>query len=157
EQFIEHQEVLYSIDLLLENLDDYPQGFSVNQQDNELYIARQINGGTLVRISKYSLPDCSLLETKSFTKSTGAYQEGLPYFHNDLGELCFIVRTTYENNVAIYNFDTGMLGPNIPFKGSVKLGNDIERKFIISHIGDASRTEGVHLYDFQSVVMGSPE
>src|SRR5690606_40587243 len=94
EQFIEHQEVLYSIDLLLENLDDYPQGFSVNQQDNELYIARQINGGTLVRISKYSLPDCNLLETKSFTKSTGAYQEGLPYFHNDLGELCFIVRTT---------------------------------------------------------------
>jgi hypothetical protein len=156
EKFLNHQKVLYSMNTLLNGFSDFPQGFSFNQTANELYIARQLNDGTEVKISRYSLPALTLVDTKSFTKSTGAYQEGLPYFYNASNKLCFLVRTTYSDNLAVFNYTDGTLGSNMTVIGGSKVSMDVDKKYLITSFGSADRTEGANVYDFNSVVAGSP-
>ncbi|MEI4801723.1 hypothetical protein ACIGHG_21990 [Bacillus sp. NPDC077411] len=156
ENFLEHQKVLYSTNILLDGQLDFPQGFAINQEKNELYISRQINGGTDVKISRYSLPNCDLIDTKSFAKSKGAFQEGLPFYYDINNKLCFLVRTTYDKNLAIFNYDDGVLGDNIPVLGGSKLGKDKDNKYLVTSFGSADRTEGVYIYDFKSVVNSEP-
>lgn len=156
EKYIKHHKSLFSLPTLLEGLKDFPQGFAVNQEKDELYIARQLNGGTDVKISKYKLSTQELIETKQYEKSTGAYQEGLPYFYNEKNELCFLVRTTYDKTLAIFNFDTGELSDRISVLGGSKVASDIDNKYFVTGFGSANRFEGVYVYDFNSVINREP-
>lgn len=156
ERFLDYQKILYSVDTLLTGISDFPQGFSINQEANELYIARQINGGTDVKISRYSLPSCTLLDTKSFTKSSSAYQEGLPFFYDTNQKLCFLVRVDYSDNLAIFNYTDGVLGVNIAVPGGSKVGCDKDKKYLITSYGTSDRTERIFIYDFKSILDETP-
>lgn len=156
EDYINYHKILFSVDTTLPNKQDFPQGFSINYAKNEFYVARQINGGTDVKISRYNLTTLELKDTKQFTKSTGAYQEGLPFFYID-DDLCFLVRTTYSDNLAIFNYTKGTLGVNMTVLGISKIASDINNKYLISSIGSADRFEGFYVYDFSSIISGSPK
>ncbi|MEH6848558.1 hypothetical protein [Bacillus pseudomycoides] len=156
ERFLDYQKILYSIDTLLTGASDFPQGFSINQEANELYIARQINGGTDVKISRYSLPSCTLLDTKAFPKSTGAYQEGLPFFYDANKKLCFLVRVDYSDNLAIFNYTDGILGENIACLGGSKVACDKDKKYLITSYGTSDRIERIFIYDFKSILDKAP-
>ncbi|MGK1533679.1 BppU family phage baseplate upper protein, partial [Klebsiella pneumoniae] len=55
----------------------YPQGFSVNDATNELYLSTQITGGTETRIEIHDLTTGELKSTKSFTQQSNAFSEGI--------------------------------------------------------------------------------
>lgn len=135
---------------------DFIQGFAFESERNRYYVARQLNGGTIVKIHAYDTETNQVTASKQFTKSTGAYQEGLAHFRNDAGELCFLVRTTYDKKLAIFNFDKGTLGEEFDCEGGSKTGSDSENNYFISLYGDATRTFGAFIYDFQSVVNKRP-
>jgi len=152
-----YQKIMHTTPTTLEGQADFIQGASFNNKKNEYYVARQLNGGEYTTITRYSISTRTEIDHKEFEHSTGAYTEGLPFFYNERGELCFIVRTTYDMNVAVFNYDTGVLSGNIPVLGGSKLGCDPENKYLITHFGDANRCEGMYLYDFESVSHGIPK
>ncbi|MGK0841005.1 hypothetical protein ACRE5W_28170, partial [Klebsiella pneumoniae] len=102
----------------------YPQGFSVNDATNELYLSTQITGGTETRIEIHDLTTGELKSTKSFTQQSNAFSEGIPYFYNANGELCFIVSVVNGNGYAIFNYTTGVVGNNITIDGKFKWKSD---------------------------------
>jgi hypothetical protein len=136
---------------------DFIQGFVFNIDRNECYVVRKDNTQANNIIYRYDMETWLIKDSKRFATSTGCYNEGLPYFYNDSGQLMFIVRTSYDHTVAIFNYDTGELTPNFVVQGSSKHGMDNKGKYYFTHFGDAERVEGVFLYDFDSVKNQTPE
>jgi len=152
---LNYQKIMHTTPTTLEGRADFIQGAAFNNKKNEYYVARQLNGGEYTTITRYSMITRTEIDSKEFQHSTGAYTEGLPFFYNDRGELCFFVRTTYDMNIAIFNYDTGELGSNRGMLGGSKLGSDIDNKYLITHFGDANRCEGLYLYDFDEATRGN--
>lgn len=156
EKFLMNHSFIGKVPTRINNELDFIQGVSFNQERNEFYVARQLNNGTNVKISRYDLNTYQIKDIKQFEKSTGAYQEGLPYFYNGSGDLCFIVRTKYDLKVAIFNYTKGTLSTEIDLNGGSKISADPSGKYLVTHFGDASRIEGVYIYDMKSVINGTP-
>lgn len=152
-----HQEVLTSVNNTENGEPDFIQGFSINQNANELYVVRKDETKANNIIYRYNLTTGVIKDYKRFTTTTGTYNEGLPYFYNGSGDLCFIVRTSYDHMVAIFNYTTGTLGTPFVCQGSSKHGMDDRGYYYFAHFGDANRTEGIFIYDFDSVVSGNPQ
>lgn len=134
----------------------FTQGFAINQDANEIYTSRQLNGGGSVEIHKFDLTTGQHLAQKAYIKTTGAYQEGLPYFYNEQGHLCFLVRPTYNGTLAIFNFDTGELGEPMEVEGGSKVTIDDRGEIFATGRGDATRFEGITFYDFKELQQGNP-
>jgi len=152
---VNYQKIMHTTPTTLEGRSDFIQGASFNSKKKEYYVARQLNGGEYSTITRYSMVTRTEIDSKEFEHSTGAYTEGLPFFYNERGELCFFVRTTYDMNIAIFNYDTGELGSNRGMLGGSKLGSDPDNKYLITHFGDANRCEGLYLYDFDEATRGN--
>ena len=135
----------------------YTQGFTINEQRDELYVSRQLNGGTEVEIHIFKFSNLAKVGVKSFTKSSGAFQEGCPYFINENGERVFFVRVNYNKKLAHFNWDTGVLDETpMDVLGGSKVSIDNEGKYFITSMGDATYMEGCYIYDLESLKQRNP-
>lgn len=132
------------------------QGIAFNQDQNELYVVRKDNTQATNVIYRYDATTLLLKDSKSFVTSVGCFNEGLAYFYNAAGNLCFIVRTEYDFKVNIFNYTLGTLGTEFNSAGSSKHGMDNHSNYYFAHFGDSDTVEGIYLYDFESVKNGSP-
>lgn len=132
----------------------YPQGFSVNKATNELYLATQITAQTETRIEIHDLTTGELKSTKSFTNESNAFSEGIPFFYNDSGQLCFIVSVVNGNGYAIFNYDTETVGSNIDISGKFKWG--VEGNNFVSTIATPGQLWKYSVYTWESIKNGAP-
>ncbi|YAB12824.1 BppU family phage baseplate upper protein [Lactiplantibacillus plantarum] len=132
----------------------YPQGFSVNKDKNELYLSTEITGGTETRIEIHVLSTGDLKSMKSFTNEANSFSEGIPYFYNTDGDLCFIVSIVNGNGYAIFNYDAGTIGSNIIINGKFKWGVE-GNNFVTTDAFETNITK-YSVYDWESIKSGSP-
>ncbi|MCY8347587.1 hypothetical protein MOC74_19275 [Bacillus haynesii] len=155
EEYLNYQKIIFSV-LARDKSLPFPQAISINQEDDELYIARQENGGSVCIISRYELSTSTLKDSQQFTITSSTYNEGIPWFKNSDGELCFLVRQQFENELSIFNYTTGEIEETMEVLGSYKTGNDIDKKYFVSGNSTNERMDRIYIYDFQSIVAGSP-
>ncbi|UNJ90602.1 hypothetical protein [Bacillus licheniformis] len=155
EEYLNYQKIIFSV-LARDNSLPFPQAISINQEDDELYIARQENGGSVCIISRYELSTSALKDSQQFTITSSTYNEGIPWFKNSEGELCFLVRQQFENELSIFNYTTGEIEETMEVLGSYKTGNDIDKKYFVSGNSTNERMDRIYIYDFQSIIAGSP-
>ncbi|MGY2747198.1 hypothetical protein [Arthrobacter sp. UYCu723] len=132
----------------------FSQGVSINDAAQEIYVANQ--GGTLLRIDVRNM-DGTLKSTKSVTTANGAYTEGMPWFYNGSGQLCFFIRTgvaATESTYNIYNYTLGTLGPQIAIKGLWKA--DVQGDSLITTDARNETIKTIFVYDWPSVQAGTP-
>ncbi|MEK4136465.1 hypothetical protein NSQ93_23115 [Bacillus sp. FSL W8-0445] len=155
EEYLNYQKIIFSV-LARDNSLPFPQAISINQEDDELYIARQENGGSVCIISRYELSTSALKDSQQFTITSSTYNEGIPWFKNSEGELCFLVRQQFENELSIFNYTTREIEETMEVLGSYKTGNDIDKKYFVSGNSTNERMDRIYIYDFQSIIAGSP-
>ena len=132
----------------------FPQGVEVNPDAGEIYVANQ--GGTVLRIDIRSM-DGTKKSSKVISTDDGAYTEGLPYWYNTRGQLCFMVRTgtgATEATYNVYNYSTGVLGPQIPIQGIWKA--HAQGNLLITTDSRTNDVSKFFVYDFASVQSESP-
>lgn len=132
----------------------YPQGFSVNNDKNELYLSTEITGGTETRIEIHDLKTGELKGMKSFVNEANSFSEGIPYFYNANGELCFIVSVVNDDGYAIFNYDTGKVGDNIPINGKFKWG--VEGNNFVATEATPGKIAKYSVYAWDSIQAGKP-
>ena len=137
----------------------YPQGISINEGAGEIYVANQ-DSTTLLRIDTRNM-DGTLKTTRRLTITTGAFTEGLPWWYNSSGELCFMVRTNTGASATnpnafynIYNHTTDTLGPSIPILGPIK--GDVDGNYLVTSDVWTNTISKFYLYDWASVKAGTP-
>lgn len=151
------QKFYKSIDLYDPTGKEFVQGVAYNQEKNEMYVSRQVSGSKKITIYRYNLETTELIDFKSYETSGGPYGEGLCYFYNAVNELCFVVKTQYEKGTCIFNYATGSLSNRFDMEGNFKMSLDNNNKYLISAFGDATRTYGVYIYDFETVKVKEPK
>lgn len=138
----------------------WPQAFSINEAEQELYVGQSgpltTGGPNTLRLSVRTM-DGSIKSQKDIPIAEATSSEGLPWFKNGAGDLCFIVRPAASGvGYAIYNYTTGTMGPTIAITGNYK--SDVEGSIFATC--DAHTSTGgvgnVYLYDWESVKAGTP-
>ncbi|MCY8692623.1 hypothetical protein MOD48_14870 [Bacillus spizizenii] len=155
EEYLNYQKIIFSVPAR-DHTRPFPQALSINQEDDELYVARQENGGTVCIISRYQLSSAKFKDSRQFTITNSTYNEGLPWFKNSSGDLCFLVRQKFENELSIFNYTSGEIVQTMKVLGSYKTGNDIDKKYFISGNSTNEKMDRIYIYDFQSIVAGNP-
>ncbi len=155
EEYLNYQKIIFSVPAR-DHTRPFPQSLSINQEDDELYVARQENGGTVCIISRYQLSSAKFKDSRQFTITNSTYNEGLPWFKNSSGDLCFLVRQKFENELSIFNYKSGEIVQTMKVLGSYKTGNDIDKKYFISGNSTNEKMDRIYIYDFQSIVAGNP-
>lgn len=134
----------------------WPQGFSINKAANEIYVSNQ--GGTELRIDVRDLTTGVRKSSKSFTTAADAFTEGIPWWYNTAGDLCFFVRPVgggaAPNAYAIANYTQGTLGATIPIYGFYRA--DVDGANLITSDAWTYNVGKVYVYDFASVKAGTP-
>lgn len=137
----------------------FPQGMAINEAAGEIYVANQ-DATTLLRIDVRNL-DGTLKSTKRLTVQAGAFTEALPWWYSGTGDLMFMVRTGAGNDPAtgsgtynIYNYTTGVLGPQIPIQGPIK--GDVTGNYLITSDVWTNTIGKFYLYDWSTVKAGAP-
>lgn len=136
----------------------FVQALAVVQERNELYVLRKDNKLANSNITRYKLSTFEEIDYRVVKlNSSGAYNEGLPYFINESGEVCFILRTSYDQLACVYNYQNDYKHKDMVLPGSSKQGTDRNKKYYYSNFGDANEIFGVYLYDFESVKAMKPK
>src|SRR5699024_830291 len=136
----------------------FVQGLVVVQERDELYVIRKDNKLANSNITRYKLSTFEEIDYRVVKlNSSSAYNEGLPYFINESGEVCFILRTSYDQLACIYNYTTDYKHKDMVLPGSSKHGTDRSKKYYYTNFGDAKEIFGVYLYDFESVKAMKPK
>ncbi|ETI69169.1 hypothetical protein [Neobacillus vireti] len=137
--------------------DGWIQGASVNQIDNDIYIARQPNRGTTLTIERINIITGKKKDSRKVSIQSGTYAEGLPWFRNNKGELCFLVRQVPTDQISIFNYSKNRIEGKVDLLGSYKIGFDINQKYIVTCNATKNVLDKIYVYDFDSVVKGSPK
>ncbi|MCX8454669.1 hypothetical protein [Paenarthrobacter ureafaciens] len=135
----------------------WPQGLSINHAADELYISNQ--NGTELRIDVRSLSTGIRKSSRVITTEDQCWSEGIPWFLNESGDLCFIVRTTggtpaNSATYAIYNYTTNSVGSPISIKGAIRA--DVEGDFFVTTDAWSRTVTNFFVYDWASVKAGAP-
>jgi hypothetical protein len=137
----------------------FPQGISINEAAGEIYVSNQ-DATTLLRIDTRNM-DGTLKSTRSIAVTTGSFTEGLPWWYNGSGELCFMVRVgagsdpaTGAGTYSIYNYTTSTLGAQIPILGAIKA--DFEGNYLVTSDVWTNTIGKFYIYDWASVKAGTP-
>ncbi|MEK3813149.1 hypothetical protein [Bacillus sp. FSL R7-0685] len=131
----------------------WPQSANINELTNEIYVASQENEGTELRIEIRDLDTGSFKERKSIPIESGAYTEGLSFFYNDQGNLCFIVKASKRSGYNIFNYDTGELSDLIIADVSSKYAAN---KYYFASITVNQSSIHAYVYTWESIKMGNP-
>lgn len=136
----------------------FVQGLVVVQERDELYVIRKDGSLANSNITRYKFSTLEEIDYRVVKlNSNSAYNEGLPYFINESGDVCFILRTSYDQLACIYNYTTDYKHKDMVLPGSSKHGTDRSKKYYYTNFGDATETFGVYLYDFESVKAMNPK
>ena len=136
----------------------FVQGLVVVQERDELYVIRKDGNLANSNITRYKFSTLEEIDYRVVKlNSKSAYNEGLPYFINESGDVCFILRTSYDQLACIYNYTTDYKHKDMVLPGSSKHGTDRSKKYYYTNFGDAAETFGVYLYDFESVKAMNPK
>jgi hypothetical protein len=135
----------------------WTQGVSINKGAREVYVSNQ--NGTQLRIDVRRLPSGVRKSSRTVKTQDLCWTEGLPWFYNKRGHLCFIIRATgggpaKSSTYAIYNYTTGTKGPNIPIKGVCCA--DVSGKYMVTTDAWTTSVKNFYLYDWRSVQAGAP-
>ncbi|MGG1476507.1 hypothetical protein ABE372_06970, partial [Bacillus subtilis] len=84
---------------------------------------------------------------------SGAYTEGLSFFYNDQGNLCFIVKASKMSGYNIFNYDTGELSDLIRANVSSKYAAN---KYYFASITVNQASIHAYVYTWESIKMGNP-
>lgn len=156
--YLDRQKIVGLLPTRLESYTNFIQSFSINEEDNELYVIRKNNSTTSNIISIYNLETFELKSSKELqTTSASAYTEGLCWFKNANNELCFFIRMTYDQKMAIFNYTTGTLGSSFNVEGGSKIACDTNRNYLLSVHGDAEHSLFAYIYDFSSCIAQTPK
>ncbi|MED3600974.1 hypothetical protein P4472_02935 [Bacillus subtilis] len=131
----------------------WPQSANINELTNEIYVASQENEGTELRIEIRDLDTGSFKERKSIPIESGAYTEGLSFFYNDQGNLCFIVKASKRAGYNIFNYDTGELSDLISANVSSKYAAN---KYYFASITVNQFSIHAYVYTWESIKSGNP-
>lgn len=132
------------------------QGFSFDQDENMYYLGTQ--GTTEYKIQRVDASTGVKIDQKSFTITSGAYAESLPFWKDGSGNLLFMVRTGAGSTVYtynIYNYTKGTLGPQIPIKGNWRAGQFGD--YLVSSDNWTTNVKNFYVYSWESIKSGSPE
>lgn len=136
----------------------FVQGMVVVHEKDELYVIRKDGNLVSSNITRYKFSTLKELDYREIKlNSKSAYNEGLPYFIEDNGDVNFIIRTSYDQLACIYNYTKDRKSKDFILPGSTKQGSDIDKKYYYTNFGDATETFGVYLYDFNSVKEMKPK
>ncbi|OEK55979.1 hypothetical protein [Staphylococcus equorum] len=136
----------------------FVQGLVVVQERDELYVIRKDGSLANSNITRYKFSTLEEIDYRVVKlNSKSAYNEGLPYFINESGDVCFILRTSYDQLACIYNYTTDYKHKDMVLPGSSKHGIDRSKKYYYTNFGDATETFGIYLYDFESVKAMKPK
>lgn len=134
------------------------QGIAIVQEKNELYVLRKDNELAKSNIERYDLETLESKDNHDIKQnSSTSYNEGLPYKINDRGQVIFVIRTNYDQNAYIYNYDENYISKDFILPGSSKQGSDYNKTYYFTNFGDATDVFGVYLYEFNSVFEMKPE
>lgn len=139
----------------------WPQAFSTNPDEGHLYVCYSGavgESGPAASVVVYTL-DGALISSKSVTVQDGTASEGLPWFRNGSGHLCFILRpATAGRGYAIFNYDTGVLGPVIQLPGGNYKSAVSGDFFYTVDANDSTNGFGkLFVYTWASIKAGVPE
>ncbi len=136
----------------------FVQGLVVVQERDELYVIRKDGSLANSNITRYKFSTLEEIDYRVVKlNSNSAYNEGLPYFINESGDVCFILRTSYDQLACIYNYMADYKHKDMVLPGSSKHGTDRSKKYYYTNFGDATETFGIYLYDFESVKAMKPK
>lgn len=152
-RFLDFQKAILKFPVREDN-NTWIQGASVNQNANEIYIARQSNGGTVLTIEIRDLTTGLIKDSNHVSIKSNSYAEGLPWFLNSEGELCFLVRQVPADSISIYNYTRNKVERSFNLSGQYKIGFDYYKQFIIT---SNSNLDTFYIYNFDSVVGGTPK
>ena len=81
------------------------QGININKDKDEIYITRKDNAKSEMIIERRKYSTLDYIDQKLIkVNSTGAFNEGSPFFYNEQGDLCFVIRTNYDQMACIFNY-----------------------------------------------------
>lgn len=136
----------------------WPQGISINKADNELYVSNADGPAAVLRIDIRDLTTGARKSSKQISVTGPAWSEGLPWFKNTNGDLCFIVRTTPETGVtstySIFNYTTNTLGSPIAINGPFK--SDVNGDTFITSDAYSHTATKFFIYSWASIQAGMP-
>lgn len=133
------------------------QGVDINQDDNEFYTTRQENNGIAITIERRDLSTGAIKDTRTYSVAMYTYAEGIPWFKNESGELCFIVRTVFADLARIFNYTNGTMSDPFTLLGTTKLGMDYDKKYIVSCYSSGTMLDKIYIYDFNTIKTGAPK
>lgn len=135
----------------------WTQGVSINKAAKEVYVSNQ--NGTQLRIDVRKLPSGVRKSSRTVRTQDLCWTEGLPWFYNKRGHLCFVIRATgggpaKSSTYAIYNYTTGIKGRNIPIKGVCRA--DVAGNYMVTTDAWTTSVRSFYVYDWRSVQAGTP-
>jgi len=135
----------------------WPQGVSINEGAQEIYVSNQ--NGTELRIDVRTLPAGIRKSSRIVTTEDLCWTEALPWFYNERGQLCFIIRATggartNASTYAVYNYTTGTKGANIPINGIWRA--DVSGRYMATTDAGTTSVSSFYVYDWASVQAGNP-
>lgn len=155
---IDYQKVIGNVNVRGKDSISFTQGMTIINERNELYVIRKDNDLSSSVITRYKLSNFEEIDYRVVKlNSKAAYNEGLPYYINTNDEICFIIRTSYDQQACIFNYNKSEKSQDFELPGSSKHGMDSNQKYYFSHFGDASELFGLYLYDFNTVINQKPE
>lgn len=134
------------------------QGININKDKDEIYITRKDNAKSEMIIERRKYSTLDYIDQKLIkVNSTGAFNEGSPFFYNEQGDLCFVIRTNYDQMACIFNYTQDRKSKDFVLPGSSKHGSDLDGRYYFTHFGHSRDIFGVYIYDMDSVKAMKPK
>lgn len=138
----------------------FAQAMSANESEGHLYIAflATIGSERKIRIQRWDVATSTKVDESTATTSyINAGTEGIAWFRNSSGQLCFIIRGgTAGFEYQIFNYETGAIGSPITIQGAHKSAQEGNYFFTCSSGSAANGVDAVYVYDWESIKAGTP-
>ena len=136
----------------------WTQGFSINEDTEEIYVSCYHSTPSKVQWVECRNYDGTLKwKTDELPQVNGdAFSEGLPYYY-DGSQLCFILRLDPGGNVRTYNTVTKVLSDQIKVEGITKLFGDDKYFYCATGQPTHAILTAIHIYTLDSIKAGTPE
>lgn len=154
-QGLNYMDYFTSWDAYAETNGAWTQGFTINEDTEEIYVSAYLDNAQWVECRNY---DGSLKWRTDDIELPGniAYSEGCPFYYNDSDQLCFILRIDPGGYVRTYNSVTKALSAAMPVLGVSKLFSDHKYFYCAEAAPDRAILTAVYVYSLESIKNGTP-
>ncbi|WBF79063.1 minor tail protein [Arthrobacter phage Hankly] len=135
----------------------WPQGVSINRDENEIYVSNQ--SGTTLRIDIRDLTTGVRKSSRTIITEDQSWSEGIPWFYNANNDLCFVIRPkggtpAQSSFYSIYNYTTDVIGSPVAILGGVR--SDLDGDFFVTSDAWTRTVSNFYIYDWTSIKNGVP-